>query len=32
MQNLRRSHYALACEAPERHRLGAAFDELLRVI
>jgi IS6 family transposase len=28
VQNLRRGHYAIATEAPERHRLRAAFDEL----
>jgi IS6 family transposase len=32
VQNLRRGHYDLATNAPERHRVRAAFDELTHVI
>jgi transposase, IS6 family len=32
VQNLRRSHYDIATEAPDRHRLRAAFDELVHSI
>jgi IS6 family transposase len=32
VQNLRRRHYDIATEASDRHRLRAAFDELVRAI
>jgi transposase-like protein len=32
VQNLRRGHYELGTDAPSRHRLRAAFDELVRAI
>jgi hypothetical protein len=32
VQNLRRGHYDVATEAPGRHRLGIAFDDLARTI
>jgi hypothetical protein len=32
VQNLRRGHYELATDAAVRHRLRAAFDQLVMVI
>ncbi len=32
VQNLRRGHYDIATEVPSRHRLRAAFDDLVLVI
>ena len=32
VQNLRRGHYELGMDIPDRHRLRAAFDELVRAI
>jgi transposase, IS6 family len=32
VQNLRRGHYELAIEVPARHRIPAAFDELVMTI
>jgi IS6 family transposase len=32
MQNVRRGHYELAVEAPERLRMAVAFDELATAI
>ena len=32
VQNLRRGHYDIATDAPQRHRLREAFDELVHAI
>ena len=32
VQNLRRGHYELATDIPARHRIPAAFDELVTTI
>jgi hypothetical protein len=32
VQNLRRGHYELATDVPARHRIRAAFDQLVMVI